>query len=410
MKAKPLGPIPPFFDQLDGELAIAGRTARMLVEEAGGTPLFVYSRGAIDRRLAALRVALPAEIGVNYAVKANPHPDVIAHMDALVDGFDIASAGELAMLQKAGIAADRISFAGPGKRDNELEVAIAAGVTLNCESEGEGERALAIGKKLGISPRIAIRVNPDFEIKGSGMKMGGGAKPFGVDQDRVPALARHLIDSGVKWRGLHIFAGSQALSADAVIEAQDKVLDLAAMLSEHIGVALPKLNMGGGFGIPYFPGDVPLDLEQVGDFLHRRVASLPAVLSRTELCLELGRYLVGEAGVYLCRIVDKKVSHGMTYLITDGGLHHQLAASGNFGTVVRRNYPSAIATRFDAAGDEIVNIVGCLCTPLDRLADLALLPKAEVGDLVAIFCAGAYGASASPSAFLGHDPAREILI
>ncbi len=130
----------------------------------------------------------------------------------------------------------------------------------------------------------------------------------------------------------------------------------------------------------------------------------------TELCIELGRYLVGEAGVYLTRILDRKESHGQTYLVTDGGLHHQLAASGNFGTVIRRNYPVAIANRFDVAATEEVNVVGCLCTPLDRLADQAMLPRADVGDLVAVFCAGAYGATASPSDFLGQGPALEMLV
>jgi diaminopimelate decarboxylase len=182
------------------------------------------------------------------------------------------------------------------------------------------------------------------------------------------------------------------------------------VLGDEIGAALPKLNMGGGFGIPYFPGDEPLDLPRVGAALAKRLEQLPPVLAETELCIELGRYLAGEAGVYLTRVIDRKESHGVIYLVTDGGLHHQLAASGNFGTVVRRNYPSCIATRFDAAPEEAVNIVGCLCTPLDRLADNAAMPRADVGDLVAIFCAGAYGASASPSGFLGHGPAAEMLI
>jgi diaminopimelate decarboxylase len=410
MKTKPLGPIPPGFAAIDGELAIGGRRASDLVEAAGRTPLFAYSRALLDQRVAQLRDAMPARIGLNYAVKANPMPAVIAHMETLVDGFDIASSGELAMTIAAGIDAARVSFAGPGKRDDELEAAIAAGVTLNCESEGEAARSLAIGQRIGKAPRIAIRVNPDFEIKGSGMKMGGGAKPFGVDVERVPALARMVIGEGAEWRGLHIFTGSQALSADAIIEAQGNLLNLAANLADQIGEGLPKLNMGGGFGIPYFPADTPVDLAAIGVFLHDRVANLPAALADTELCLELGRYLVGEAGIYLCRVIDRKVSHGTTYLVTDGGLHHQLAASGNFGTVVRRNYPVAIATRFNAEADDVVNVVGCLCTPLDRLADLALLPRAEVGDLIAVFCAGAYGATASPGAFLGHGPAAEMLV
>ena len=137
---------------------------------------------------------------------------------------------------------------------------------------------------------------------------------------------------------------------------------------------------------------------------------LPPELADTQFCIELGRYLVGELGIYLTRIIDRKVSHGEVFLVTDGGLHHQLAASGNFGTVVRRNYPAAIATRFDAPPEEVASIVGCLCTPLDILANKGHLPLAEIGDLAAIFCAGAYGASASPAAFLGQGPAREMLV
>ena len=410
MIAKPTGPIPSGYAAIDGELAISGRAASDLEAEAGGTPLFVYSAELISARVEQLRQALPRRVGINYAIKANPHPAVISHLVPLVDGFDVASSGELRMARAAGIDGTRISFAGPGKTDDELHAAISAGATLNCESEGEADRTLEIAGHVGKAPRIAIRVNPPFELKGSGMKMGGGAKPFGVDADKVAALARRLIASGIEWRGLHIFTGSQALSADSIIDAQANVLNLADKLTNDIGHALPKLNMGGGFGIPYFPGDEPLDLVAVGRALEERVGNLPLTLADTELCLELGRYLVGEAGVYLCRIVDRKESHGTIYLVTDGGLHHQLAASGNFGTVVRRNYPVAIASRFDAPPAEVVNIVGRLCTPLDRLADLAHLPRAEIGDLVAVFCAGAYGATASPMAFLGHGPAVEMLV
>src|SRR5690606_6332805 len=186
------------------------------------------------------------------------------------------------------------------------------------------------------------------------------------------------------------------------VEMQANVLELAARLTGKIGAPLPHLNMGGGFGVPYFHGDQPLDVRRVGEALSDRFARLPAELANTEFAIELGRYLVGEVGVYLTRIVDRKESHGQVFLVTDGGLHHQLAASGNFGTVVRRNYPAAIATKFDVAPAEEASIVGCLCTPLDRLADQVNVPRAEEGDLVAVFCAGAYGATASPSAFLGH--------
>lgn len=406
---KPLGPIPPGYAAIDGELAIGGRKASELVAEAG-TPLFVYDGALIEARVAALRSALPDRLGLHYAMKANPFAPLLRHMAALVDGFDIASGGELLMAEAAGVPAERISFAGPGKRDADLEAAISRGVTLNLESAREAERALAIAERLDRTPRLAIRVNPDFDLKGSGMKMGGGAKPFGVDAGAVPALARRIIASGAEWRGFHIYAGSQTLDAAAIIEMQSATLTLAARLAEESGAMLTACNLGGGFGIPYFPGDLPLDLAAVGTALAERFAALPDVLQETAFCIELGRYLVGEAGIYLTRIIDRKESHGEVFLVADGGLHHQLAASGNFGTVVRRNYPSAIATRFGAPVEEEASVVGCLCTPLDRLADKGGFPRAEEGDLVAVFCAGAYGASASPVHFLGHGPAAERLV
>lgn len=407
---KATGPIPAGYNAVDGELAIGGMTASALAEQAGDTPLFVYSADHLRQRVADLREVMPRRLAIHYAMKGNPFGPVLALMNGLVDGFDVASGGELELALAAGVDAERVSFAGPGKRDRELERAISLGVTLNSESEGEVERAIAIGKKLGLTPRLAVRVNPSFDLKGSGMKMGGGAKQFGVDADRVPDLVKQIISSGAEWRGFHIYAGSQALSADAIIAMQAQTLALAAELTEAIGLSPPHVNLGGGFGIPYFPGDEPVDIKAVGAGLGEAFETLPNSLSDTHFCIELGRYLVGEAGVYLTRIVDRKVSHGETFLITDGGLHHQLAASGNFGTVIRRNYPVAIANKFGVEPDEVASIVGCLCTPLDKLSDQAHLPRADVGDLVAIFCAGAYGASASPANFLGQGPAKEMLV
>lgn len=406
---KPSGPIPPGFEEKDGWLAFGGQSVQRWVEE-GGTPVFLYSSAMITRRVAELRAALPPEIAISYAVKANPHPDIIGLFNELVDGFDIASGGELALLGNLGVDPARVSFAGPGKRDQELAAAISAGVTLNLESAAEAERALAIAAQIGIKARLAVRVNPDFELRGSGMKMGGGAKPFGVDAALVPALVRRILDAGAEWRGLHIFAGSQSLDTAAIIEAQNNTLNLADRIAHEAGAPLPHCNLGGGFGIPYFAGDTPIDLAAIGGALAANLAGREALLAETRFTLELGRYLVGEAGVYLARIVDRKTSHGQTFLVTDGGLHHQLAASGNFGTVVRRNYPVAIANRYAQPAEETVTVVGCLCTPLDRLADQVALPRAEPGDVVAIFCAGAYGASASPAQFLGQGPAREVVI
>jgi diaminopimelate decarboxylase len=408
---KPLGPIPAGFSARDGVLAIDGVKVTDIIAQSGGqTPMFVYSSALLRQRVAALRQAFPTQLGLHYAMKANPFATLLRLMAGLVDGFDIASGGELGMALRAGLDPSLISFAGPGKRDMELQAAIMQGVTLNLESEGEAARALAIGERLGKQPRLAIRVNPDFDLKGSGMKMGGGAKPFGVDAERVPALARQIVDAGADWRGFHIYAGSQAQDAEAVVDTQAQTIALAVRLANEAGVGLPHCNLGGGLGIPYFPGDKPLDLARVGEALAQQLAHLPDVLQETRFCMELGRYLVGEAGVYLTRIVDRKLSHGEVFLVTDGGMHHQLAASGNFGTVVRRNYPVAIASHFEAEATEVASVVGCLCTPLDKLADKGHFPRADVGDLVAVFCAGAYGASASPSAFLGQGAAQEVLL
>jgi len=404
---KPMGAIPAEF-RGDGPLTIAGKTAEAWIKQAGETPLFVYDFSMVKARIGRLRAVMPAGLDIHYAIKANPFAPLIAAMAPLVDGLDIASQGEmaLALAEKPGTA---ISFAGPGKRDAEIAAAIGAGVTLNLESEGEAARALAAAERLGVTPRLAVRVNPEIELRGSGMRMGGRASPFGVDAERAAALAKSVIAGGAEWRGFHIFAGSQALDPQAIIETQAETLALAGRLAEDVGVTPPLVNLGGGFGIPYFPGETPLDVEAIGAALHDRMASLPPALEGAGFAIELGRWLVGEAGVYLTRVIDRKESRGEAFLVVDGGLHHQLAASGNFGTVVKRNYPVAVATAAAGTEAETINVVGCLCTPLDRLADRVSLPVAKPGDVIAIFMAGAYGLSASPAAFLGHALPGQIL-
>jgi diaminopimelate decarboxylase len=405
---KPMGMLPPEFAGQTGLLSIGGRSAEALVGEAGDTPLFVYDMNAVAARIARFRAAMPA-VDLHYAIKANPLPALLAAIAPLVDGLDVASAGELvkALVVKP---AHAISFAGPGKRDDALAAAIRAGATLNVESEGEAERAFAIGETLGVAPRLAVRVNPDVELRGSGMKMGGRASPFGVDAARAAALVRRIVAAGADWRGFHIYAGSQALDAQAIVDTQAATLALAARLAEEAGAVPPLVNLGGGFGVPYFAGDVPLDVERVGAALAEALDARAPVLADTRFAIELGRWLVAEAGVYLTRVVDVKQSQGETFVVVDGGLNHQLAASGNFGTVVRRNYPLAVASRMGEATSGEVSVVGPLCTPLDRLGDRIALPPVAVGDLIAIFLAGAYGASASPTAFLGHPAASELVV
>jgi diaminopimelate decarboxylase len=394
----------------DNCLQIGGISLARLAQRVGKTPFYAYDRQRISERVALLRQHLPAEIHLHYAMKANPMPAVVQHMASLVDGIDVASAGEMRVALDTVMAAGHISFAGPGKTDPELSCAIAAGVVVNMESEQEMERIAAVGHDLGIRPTVAVRVNPDFELKSSSMKMGGGAKQFGVDAERVPAMLQRIGQLGLDFEGFHIFSGSQNLKAAALQEAHEKTLQLGVTLAQHAPSEVRLLNIGGGFGVPYFPGDEALDLAKVGDNLRRLIPEAKRDLPEARIVIELGRYMVAEAGIYVCRVLERKESRGQTFLITDGGLHHHLAASGNFGQVIRKNYPVIVGNKARASEREIVSVVGPLCTPLDLLADRMEMSKAETGDLVVVFQSGAYGLTASPTAFLSHPAPVEVLV
>jgi len=398
------------FPIVDDELQIGGIALSKLAEQVGQTPFYAYDRGALTDRVKDLRQQLPKQISLHYAMKANPMPELVAHMAGLVDGFDIASGGELKVALDAGMDAAEISFAGPGKSTEEIHAAVNAGVTLNIESIGELERANKAGEKLGIQPRIAVRVNPDFELKSSGMKMSGGPKPFGIDAEQVPDVLKRIGELNVHFRGFHIFSGSQNLKPESLIEAQDASFELAYRLAEDAPSPVELLNIGGGFGIPYFPGDKALELKDVCSNLELRTTECKQRLPNAEIVIELGRYLVGEAGVYVCEVVDRKISRAQLFIVTNGGLHHHLAASGNFGQLIRKNYPVVNGTKVEQGEQEIASVVGPLCTPLDLLADRMLLGKAEIGDLIVILQSGAYGYTASPHLFLSHPATAEILI
>jgi diaminopimelate decarboxylase len=390
---------------------VGGIALERLAARAGQTPFFAYDRAMLTERIALLRSTLPAGIDLSYAVKANPMPAVVQHLSGLVDSFDVASAAEMLVALDTPMPSNRVSFAGPGKTPAELSQAIAAGVTIEMESETEAERVAMIGERLGIRPRVAVRVNPDFQVKGSGMRMGGGPQQFGIDAEKVPALLDELAAGDLEFLGFHIFAGSQNLNAEILCEAQRKTVELALRLAEASPLPIRYLNLGGGFGIPYFEKDQPLDLGAIGHNLAGLMAdAVRPNLPEARVVIELGRYIVGEAGFYVTRVVDRKESRGKTFLVVDGGMHHQLAASGNFGQVIRRNYPVAIGNRTGDDDTETVSVVGCLCTPLDLLADSATLPRADVGDLVIVFQAGAYGLTASPTAFLSHPAPVEVLV
>ena len=398
------------FPVVDDCLRVGDMPLTQLAARVGQTPFYAYERRLLDQKMALLRGALPPAIELHYAVKANPMPAVVQHMAGLVDGLDVASLGEMRVALDSGTNPSRISFAGPGKRPVELTAAIAAGITVNLESPGELETLARLGQEQGRQPLVAVRINPDFELKTSGMKMGGGPKPFGVDAEQVPALLRRIGELGLNFQGFHIFTGSQNLRAEAIVEAHDRGFELVLRLAAEAPGPLRLLNIGGGFGIPYFPGDRPLDLAPIAANLERWLPVLKARLPQAQVVLELGRYLVGEAGIYVAEVVDRKVSRGHTFLIANGGLHHHLAASGNFGQVIRKNYPVVVGNRVLGTERETVSVVGPLCTPLDILADRMELAKADIGDLIVVFQSGAYGLSASPTAFLSHPPCVEVLV
>jgi diaminopimelate decarboxylase len=400
----------PYFESSDGELVVGGRKVSALAEQVGQTPFYAYDRAVMTRKVQELRAALPEGIEIHYAMKANPMPAVVAHFAGMVDGIDVASAGEMQVALDAGVAPGLISFAGPGKSIRELERAVAAGIIINMESGLEMRRIAAIAQRTGTRPRVAIRVNPDFELKTSGMKMAGGPKQFGVDAEIVPAMLGELAGLPLEFWGFHIYSGSQNLRPEILVESQQKTAALAIELARHAPSPVRLLNLGGGFGIPYFPGENPLDLAPIGANLRELLPQIKHSLPEATVALELGRYLVGESGVYVCRVTERKVSRGHVFLITDGGLHHHLAASGNFGQIIRKNYPVLIANRIGASPTESASVVGPLCTPLDLLADRMELAVADVDDLVAVFQSGAYGLTASPLGFLSHPAAVELLV
>ncbi len=430
-KPKPVHAPHPFFGHTGSELVIGGIPVSRLAAQVGQTPFYAYDRNVLTARVAELRDALPSEIHLHFAIKANPMPAVVQHMATLVDGLDVASGKEMQVALDTGIAPELISMAGPGKSPAELRQAVAAGITINIESETELDRVDAFARELGVEANIAIRVNPDFELKASGMKMAGGPKQFGIDAERVPDVLRSLSSKAVSFVGLHIFSGSQNLKAEAIIETQCKAVELAERLAQDAPTPIRSLNIGGGFGIPYFPGEPRLDIAPIGTNLEQLVDRAGKSLPEATLVLELGRYFVGEAGVYVCEVIDRKISRDHVYLITNGGLHHHLAASGNFGQVIRKNYPVLVANKLDtnptetASGSRIISgmlaelgaepvetasVVGPLCTPLDLLGDKVELPMAQPGDLIAVLQSGAYGPSASPQNFLSHPHVKEILV
>ncbi|HYR83105.1 MAG TPA: type III PLP-dependent enzyme [Terriglobia bacterium] len=393
-------------------LNVGGRSITELADRYG-TPLFVYDRTAIDQKLAALRTLMP-QFEVYYSVKANPNLAILRHFVLRDCGLEVASGGEFMQALAAGCRPESIFMAGPGKTAHDLELALAGSVgEIHIESSREAARIAAICGQGGVRARVGIRVNPTGEVQGGAMRMGGKPAPFGVDEENLDLLIE-IVESQpcFDFRGIHMFVGTQVLDSSILINQYRKAIQVARTVAQRIGRPLHTVDFGGGLGIPYFTGDRELDLTHLSEGvagLMEEVRNDPH-FQGTRFVIEPGRFLIGEAGIYIARIVDIKESRGKKFLILDGGMNHHLAASGNLGQTIKRNYPVALVEKLDHEPVEEVDLVGPLCTPLDTLGRKVNLPSADVGDLVGIFQSGAYARSASPLVFLSHNTPAEVLV
>lgn len=395
----------------EGELYIGARPLSELVSLAGGTPCYLYDMEKARQQLVTLRRFLPENLNVYYAVKANPNEQVLSELLPTIDGLDVASQKELQRALSAGYDAQNCSFAGPSKSIAELEFALAQGAFVSAESKTEVARILDWAERNQTQVQFGLRINPAFELRASGMHMGGGAQPFGIDEEQVAEVIEVVTRNGWgKVTGLHIYAGSQCLQVSSLLELYDASLACFKRLQHQLNLTLTHLNLGGGLGVPYFPGNQPLDIEEFGAGFKELLSSYQDFLQGKKLILELGRYLMADAGYYVCRVNDIKESRGEAFVMVDGGMHHHLANSGNLGQLLRKNYPVVIGNKLAQCSVGDVNISGPLCTPLDVVAKKLATPKIEIGDFVVVLLSGAYGLTASPVGFLSQPEARELVI
>lgn len=396
-----------------GQLMVGGISVPQIAISYG-TPVFVYDRAIMDRKIAALRHALPPRFSISYSVKANPNPSILKVFLEGGCGLEIASAGEFQIARTAGCPVSDIVFAGPGKTEAELEHVISQGIgEIHAESQLEIERISSISARLDLRTKVAVRVNPGEESQGGAMLMGGRSAPFGIDEEALPEILRYLVSHpSLDFSGIHLFVGTQILDHQLLLTQYEKGLRIFRSAVAIAGHPLHTLDFGGGLGIPYFPGEAEIDLTGLREGLRGLMSGIQnePCFAHAKFMVEPGRFLIGEAGVYVARINDIKVSRGKKYLILDGGMNHHLAASGNLGQVVRRNFPMAILNKIDLPASETVDVVGPLCTPLDTLGRSVQLPHIEVGDLMGIFQSGAYTRTASPLGFLSHPSPPEVLV
>jgi diaminopimelate decarboxylase len=399
---------------VQGGSVVVGGIPIQAIADRFATPLFVYDAAVMDRKWSQLRDTFAERFAIYYSVKANPNRSILRHFLAKGSGLEIASGGELHQAIQAGCPPRKILYAGPGKTESELELALKQGIgEFHVESALEARRISALCRRLGVTAYVALRINPSEAAQGGAMRMGGKPAPFGVDEEESVDLVRALeADSAIHFSGIHLFVGTQILDANVLLAQYRKGIEIARRIAETIRRPLQTVDFGGGFGIPYFPQEHELDLERLRDGIEQILDEVgkEELFDGTRFVIEPGRFLVGEAGLYVARVTDVKVSRGKTFVVLDGGMNHHLAASGNLGQVIKRNFPVAVLNKIDAPAREHVDVVGPLCTPLDTLARDISFPKVEVGDLIGVFQSGAYARTASPLAFLSHRTPAEVLI
>ena len=380
--------------------------------DSHGTPYFLYDADMVAERVAAIRDSFGDLVSVYFAVKANPNLALLRALGDVVDGLDISSDGELQQALDAGYAADDLSFAGPAKTSAELENAVAAGTgAISLESERELRTAIDVAKRLDTPAKVALRINPSTDFKAFGLKMGGRPLQFGIDEEELAGIAPIFREHAehLDFRGIHVYAGSQGFDADSLAESYLNTLALADRVENLLDRPVCKINLGGGFGVAHAPSDKVLDPKAVAtaaaDGFRRFLDSRS---TDTQLIFELGRFLVADAGVYVARVVSIKESRGKLFAITDGGLHHHLAAAGSFGVGFRSNFSVANLSRSDAEA-VTVSLAGPSCNPTDLLGKDVTLPRPEEGDLIGVLSSGSYGLTASPILFLGRQTPAELV-
>jgi diaminopimelate decarboxylase len=377
-----------------------------------GTPLYLYDLDGALARVRRLRDALPAGFRLFYSPKANPSAGVLGAFREAVDGLDVSSIGEVRLAEGIGYEPETMSFAGPGKTDAELGEAVSRGVgVISIESAGELRRLSSIARRAGRRVHVTLRVNPLAPTPQFAMRMGGQASPFGIPEESAAEVLRQASDDeAIEVLGLHVYAGTQCLDVDGIADSVRSTLGVVARLAGATGIHLQVVNLGGGIGVPYFEGENPVDPVKVAAAIGGVVAEAASgsALAGVGFVLELGRYLIGEFGTYVARVTDVKVTRGKRFAVLDGGMHHCFAATGNFGQLIKKNFRMANLSR-PAGTIGAYDVVGPLCTPLDTLGRNVALPEVAAGDFIGIMNCGAYGLSASPIRFLGHDPPAEVI-